>query len=81
MTEAIQDTKSVRKPRSLEEEITVQRDKLKKLEERQRENQRKDRERNTKAVLELIRAEKLDLVSAENWKSALPTIKEALQVK
>lgn len=81
MTEAIQDTKSVRKPRSLEEEITVQREKLKKLEERQRENQRKDRERNTKAVLELIRAEKLDLVSAENWKSALPTIKEALQVK
>lgn len=81
MTEAIQDTKSVRKPRSLEEEITVQRDKLKKLEERQRENQRKDRERNTKAVLELIRVEKLDLVSAENWKSALPTIKEALQVK
>lgn len=81
MTEAIQDTKSVRKPRSLEEEITVQREKLKKLEERQRENQRKDRERNTKAVLELIRAEKLDLVTAENWKSALPTIKEALQVK
>jgi Spy/CpxP family protein refolding chaperone len=81
MTEAIQDTKSVRKPRSLEEEITVQRDKLKKLEERQRENQRKDRERNTKSVLELIRAEKLDLVSAENWKSALPTIKEALQLK
>ena len=71
----------MRKPRSLEEEITVQRDKLKKLEERQRENQRKDRERNTKAVLELIRVEKLDLVSAENWKSALPTIKEALQVK
>ena len=80
MSEAKTAPKGGRKARTLEEEIAAQRDKLRKLEERQREQQRKERERNTKAVLELIRTEKLDTVPAEQWKAAMPTIKAALLV-
>ena len=80
MMESIQEIKSGRKARTLEEEIAAQREKLKKLEDRQREQQRKERERNQKAVLELIKAEKLDAVSAEQWRSAMPAIKSALLV-
>jgi hypothetical protein len=72
--------KGGRKARTLGEEIAAQRDKLRKLEERQREQKRKEQERNTKAVLELIRAEKLDAVPAEQWKLAMPAIKAALLV-
>lgn len=72
------ETKPVRKVRSIEEEIAAQRAKLKSLEDRQREQQRKERERNQKAVMEIIKAEKLDTATAEQWANALPTIKKAL---
>lgn len=75
---AKQEIKPVRKVRNIEEEIAAQRAKLKALEDRQKEQQRKERERNQKAVLEIIKAEKLDTASAEQWASALPTIKAAL---
>lgn len=80
MSEAKSAPSGGRKARTLEEEIAAQRDKLRKLEERQREQKRKEQERNTKAVLELIRAEKLDAVPAEQWKLAMPAIKAALLV-
>lgn len=80
MSEAKSASSGGRKARTLEEEIAAQRDKLRKLEERQREQKRKEQERNTKAVLELIRAEKLDAVPAEQWKLAMPAIKSALLV-
>lgn len=80
MTEAKAASSAGRKARTLDEEIAIQREKLRKLEERQREQQRKERERNTKAVLELIRAEKLDAVPADQWKAAMPAIKKALGV-
>lgn len=80
MSESKSPASGARKVRTLEEEITAQREKLKKLEERQRDQQRKDRERNTKAVVELIKQEKLDMVTAEQWKDAMPAIKLALKV-
>lgn len=80
MSEAKSTSGAGRKVRSLDEEIVAQREKLRKLEERQKEQQRKERERNVKAVLELIRAEKLDAVSADQWKAAMPAIKTALRV-
>ncbi len=81
MSEIIQSPKKERKPKSVEDEIAAAREKLKKLEERQREQQRKERERNAKMVLDLIHAEKLDTVSADAWRSAMPTIKEVLLKK
>ncbi|KVV25078.1 hypothetical protein WK78_03010 [Burkholderia cepacia] len=73
-------TKPVRQVRSLEDEITKARDKLRRLEEQHREQQRKEREKNAKAVLELLKSEKLDIVPAELWKDALPKIRALLAV-
>lgn len=70
-----------RKQKSLEEEIAAQREKLRKLEERHKEQQRKERERNQKAVMELIKSEKLDTVPAEVWRDAMPKIKALLVVE
>lgn len=78
MSEAKSTPKSGRKVRTLEEEIAAQREKLRKLEERQRKQKRKEQERNTKTILELIRNEKLDVLPAEQWKAAMPSIKAAL---
>lgn len=80
MSDAKQDSKGGRKVRTLDEEIAAQKDKLKKLEDKQRDQQRKEREKNQRAVMELIKAEKLDTVSSDQWRTAMPAIKAALLV-
>ena len=70
--------KPLRKKKSLEEEIALQREKLKHLEDKHREQQRKWREKNQKSVLELIRSEKLDVVEIEKWQEILPNLKSLL---
>ncbi|WP_244116894.1 hypothetical protein [Burkholderia cepacia] len=70
--------KTTRKPRSIEDEIAKTAAKLKKLQDEQRERLRKERERNQKAVLELLRAEGLDEIPAEQWKERLEAVKAAL---
>jgi hypothetical protein len=70
--------KTVRQKKSLEEEIALQREKLKRLEDKHREQQRKWREKNQKSVLELIRSEKLDLVEIEKWQEIIPNLKTLL---
>ena len=67
-----------KKTRSLEDEIIAQREKLKMLEKKQTELIRKEKEKTSKAVINLIQAEKLDLISLEKWKGSLPSIKELL---
>lgn len=67
-----------KKSKSLEEEIIAQRNKLKKLEDRHKEQQRKEKEKNYKLVLELIKSEKLDLVSVDQWRQSVPEIKKLL---
>jgi len=78
MSEAKVDTTLGRKARTIEDEIAAQREKLKRLEEKKKELQRLDRERNQKAVLDLIRAERLDNVPAEKWRQAMPKLKVLL---
>lgn len=73
--------KAGRKAKTLDEEIAAQRDKLRKLEERQRDQQRKEREKNQKAVMELIKTERLDAVPSELWREAMPKIKALLVVE
>ena len=70
--------KTVRQKKSLEEEIALQREKLKRLEDKHREQQRKWREKNQKSVLDLIRSEKLDVVEIEKWQEMLPKLKTLL---
>ena len=71
--------KPLRMKKSLEEEIARQREKLKRLEDRHREQQSKWRDKNQKAVFELIRSEKLDMVDIEKWQSAIQQIKSILR--
>lgn len=78
MTQDQNQEKPQRKAKTLEDEIALAREKLKRLEEKQREQQKKWREKNQKAVFELIRSEKLDLIEVEKWKSALPQLKSIL---
>lgn len=70
--------KPARKARTLEEEIARAEAKLRKLQELHREQQRKERERNQKAVLEIIKGERLDLIPADKWRDALPKIRALL---
>ncbi|WP_459203497.1 hypothetical protein ACQVRV_00130 (plasmid) [Ralstonia pseudosolanacearum] len=80
MTERKSTAKPVRKVRSLDEEIARASEKLQALQDRKRQQDKREREKNQKAVLELIKAERLDAVSAEEWKAALPKIKALLIV-
>ena len=70
--------KPLRKKKSLEEEIALQREKLKRLEDKHRGQQRKWRKKNQKSVLDLIRSEKLDVVEIEKWQEMLPKLKTLL---
>jgi hypothetical protein len=73
--------KPLRKKKSLEEEIALQREKLRRLEDKHREHQRKWREKNQKSVLDLIRSEKLDVVDIEKWQEILPNLKTLLSAE
>ncbi len=73
--------KTPRKAKTLEDEIAIAREKLKRLEEKQREQQKKWRDKNQKSVLELIRSEKLDLVEIDKWQQILPNLKTLLASK
>ena len=72
---------TARKARMLDEEIAHQREKPRKLEERQCEQQRRERERKLKAVLELIKAERLDMAPAECWRAVMPRLMALLVVE
>ena len=72
--------KSERKAKTLDEEIAAQREKLRKLGKQQREQQRKERERNQKAVMELIKTERLDTIPSNLWREAMPKIRALLVV-
>lgn len=78
MSDALATPKPGRKPKSLDAEIAAAEAKLRKLQDRQKEQQKKERDKNQKAVLELIKAEKLDTVSPELWSRAMPKIKALL---
>lgn len=66
------------KVNSLEEEIAKTAEKLRKLQEKQKELQKKERERSQKAVFDLIKLEKLDVVNIELWTASLPAIRKLL---
>ena len=70
-----------RKARSLQEEIAAGAAELwqrRKLEERQKEIERKALARNQKAVSELIAAHRLDGIPVEHWRQAIEEIKASL---
>ena len=73
--------KGMKKSRELESELDVMRDKLKKLEEQHKQQVQKERDRNFKLIVDLIKSEKLDLMSADHWRTAMPEIKKSLDAQ
>lgn len=72
--------RTVRAPKTLDDEIARTEAKLKRLQEQRRTNERKALERNERAILDVLKSEKLNEVSAEKWKAAIAPIRRALGV-
>jgi phage protein D len=82
-TDSKQPRKEVKTPKqsrakSLEEKLAALEAQAKAVREKLRDEQRKEREENAKAVVALIKSEDLEGFGIEAWKSALPEIKAAL---
>lgn len=73
--------KQIPKAISIEDEISRATEKLRKLQEKQKDMQKKERERCQKAVFDFIKTEKLDGISVDLWTAALPDIKRLLGVE
>jgi len=80
MSSAEQDVTEIalRRSKSLEDEIAKAEQRVRRLHDQQREAQKRERERNQRAVLDLLKTEKLDLIPAARWRDALPKIKDVL---
>ncbi|WP_186183797.1 hypothetical protein [Burkholderia gladioli] len=72
--------KTARAPKSLDDEIEKTTAKLKRLQEQKRTKERQEVERNERAIFDLLKAEKLNVVPAEKWKAGLAGIRRALGV-
>ena len=73
--------KQILKAISIDDEIARATEKLRKLQEKQKEMQKRERERCQKAVFDFIKTEKLDGISVDLWTAALPDIKRLLGVE
>jgi TolA-binding protein len=71
----------VKKVKSLDDEIAAAQDRLNRLLAQKREKERKDLERNQKAIYGFLRSEKLDAVPVDAWTAALPALRKLLKVE
>lgn len=78
MTSSATENKAQRPTKTLQDEINSAREKLRRLEEREKEQIKKDREKNQRLIVELLKTEKLDIVSVEQWKKVVPKLRELL---
>lgn len=77
-------TKAVKTPRvsrakNLEAQLAEMEKKTKSLREKLREEQRKERDENARAVAALHKAESLDVFDADAWAIAMPQVKALLE--
>lgn len=79
MSEESQNTR-VKKVRSLDEEIAAAQEKLARLQAQKRDRERKDLERNQKAIYTMLRTEKLDVVPIEVWNKSLPALRKLFKI-
>lgn len=79
MSEARTQGKPGRPSRTLEEEILAAEERLRHLRERKKADDARDRERNQKAIMALIKAEGLDLVPADQWRAATHRLRSVLR--
>jgi hypothetical protein len=64
--------------RTIDDEIAAAEERLRRLKDQKRDAEQKAREKNAKAVLELLRTERLDQVQASIWEKELPKIRALL---
>ena len=69
---------NAKKESDVDVEIAKTLEKLNRLREKKKESERRAKEKNQKAVLELIKTEKLDMIPVEKWELEISTIKNAL---
>jgi hypothetical protein len=81
--ENVKDTKRVgrRAGVSIDEQIAETQKRLEALKEKKRLEERAALEKNRKAIGDLFKAERLDTVDVEVWRSVLPKVKELLGLK
>jgi nucleosome binding factor SPN SPT16 subunit len=76
-------THSVPKPtkakQTIEQQIEALEAKTRKLKEQLKEDQRREREKNAKAVLELLKSEKLEDFGIEAWKAKIGDVRKLLE--
>jgi hypothetical protein len=71
--------KGGRPSRTVDEEIAVTLERLEALKAKKREEEKRERARNQAAILAIIKAEGLDEVPAEQWKSAVEKLRALLK--
>lgn len=74
------DAKPKKAPKTLENEIAALQEKLARLQAQKREKERKDLERNQKAIATFLRAEKLDTVPIERWTTSASALRKLLKL-
>jgi hypothetical protein len=78
MTEQKRNSKAGRPSRTLEQEIAAAGQRLLQLKSKKREEDKRELERNQKAILALLRSAGLDAIAADTWQAVLPKLTELL---
>ena len=74
-----QNPKPKKAAKTLDDEIAALQEKLTRLQAQKREKERKELERNQKAIAAFLHAEKLDTIPIEKWTTALPALRKLLK--
>jgi len=74
-----QNPKPKKPAKTLDDEIAALQEKLARLQVQKREKERKELERNQKAIAAFLHAEKLDTIPVEKWTAALPALRRLLK--
>jgi len=81
MSETKSSAKQVRKTKSLDQQLEEAQAKLRKLMEAKKLEDARLRERNQRAIVALIKEERLDTVPVENWREVMPKLRSLLKVQ
>lgn len=71
--------KAGRPSRTMDEEIAAMEQRLALLKAKKREDEKRKREQNQKAIMAVVKSAGLDAIEAEVWEKSLPKLKELLE--
>lgn len=76
-----QKPKAPKTARTLDDDIAALQERLARLQAQKREKERKELERNQKAIVAFLLAEKFNTVPIEEWTAAAPALRKLLKVR